>query len=191
MGLILASTSVYRRQLLERLCLPFDVVAPKGEESVLPGEPPYAMVQRLAEEKARSVTLDYPDAVVIGSDQVAVIDGEVLGKPGSFVNAAKQLRLVSGREVAFLNGLCLLSPQPPVRQIAVVEFRVVFRTLTDARIHRYLELEQPFDCAGAFKSETLGIVLVERMEGEDPTALMGLPLIALTGMLERIGISAV
>lgn len=191
MSMILASTSIYRRQLLERLGIPFIVAAPKGEEQRMPGETPGEMVRRLAEEKARSVAGEFPDAVIIGSDQVAVIDGLVLGKPGNFVNAAAQLRLASGREVEFLTGLCLLSPHPPCVQIELSLFRVMFRELTESRIRAYLERDRPFDCAGGFKSEGLGIALFERMTGDDPTALMGLPLIALTGMLERVGLAVV
>lgn len=176
---------------MERLGLPFIAVAPGGDEEGVPGESGGQMVRRLAEKKARSVVNDFPDGVIIGSDQVAVIDGRVLGKPGNFVNAAAQLRLASGREVVFLTGLCLLSPQAPELQSAVIEFRVLFRMLTDAVIHRYLEREEPYDCAGGFKSEGLGIALFARMSGEDPTALIGLPLIALTGMLERVGISVI
>ncbi|MBF0270556.1 MAG: septum formation inhibitor Maf [Magnetococcales bacterium] len=189
--LVLASTSPYRRELLERLGLPFAVAAPGGEERSLPGEPPERMVCRLAEEKARSVASLDPDAVVIGSDQVAVIDGRVMGKPGTVENAAAQLRLASGREVVYCNGLCLLSPTEPRRQIAMIPFRVFFRTLSDDQIQRYLERDRPFDCAGGFKSERLGIALFSRMQGDDPTSLMGLPLIALTGMLNRIGMPVV
>ncbi|MBF0189637.1 MAG: septum formation inhibitor Maf [Magnetococcales bacterium] len=189
--LVLASTSLYRRELLERLGLPFDVVAPGSQEIPLPGEPPERMVCRLAEEKARCVAALHPDAVVIGSDQVAVIDGQVLGKPGNTEKAAAQLRLASGRDVVYCNGLCVLSPTAPTRQIEMIPFRVFFRTLTDDQIHRYLERDRPFDCAGGFKSERLGIALFSRMHGDDPTSLMGLPLIALTGMLNRIGIPVV
>ncbi|MBF0263138.1 MAG: septum formation inhibitor Maf [Magnetococcales bacterium] len=189
--LVLASTSIYRRQLLERLGVPFTVASPDTDETRLPDEPPEALVRRLAEAKARAVAARFPDAVVIASDQVAVIDGRVLGKPGSLENAAAQLRLASGREVVFYNGLALLSPVEPCLQLELILFRVFFRPLSDTRIHNYLERDRPFDCAGGFKSEQLGIALFSRMEGDDPTALMGLPLIALTGMLERIGMPVV
>lgn len=189
--LVLASTSIYRRQLLERLGIPFTVASPETDETRLPDEPPEALVKRLAEAKARAVAERFPDAVIIASDQVAVIDGQVLGKPGSPENAAAQLRLASGREVVFHNGLALLAPVEPRLQRALILFRVHFRPLRDDTIQRYLERDRPFDCAGGFKSEQLGIALFSRMEGEDPTALMGLPLIALTGMLERIGMPVV
>ncbi|MBF0340393.1 MAG: septum formation inhibitor Maf [Magnetococcales bacterium] len=191
MSLVLASTSVYRRQLLERLGLPFLVASPHTDESPLPEESPENLVCRLAEAKAAAVAGLHPGATVIGSDQVALIDGRVLGKPGTLENAAAQLRLASGRAVLFLNGLCLLSPHAPTRQIDMIPFRVHFRHLSDDQILRYLERDQPFDCAGGFKSERLGIALFERMEGDDPTSLMGLPLIALTGMLTRVGMPAV
>ncbi|GAB0057716.1 7-methyl-GTP pyrophosphatase [Candidatus Magnetaquicoccaceae bacterium FCR-1] len=189
--LVLASTSIYRRQLLERLGVPFTVASPETDETRLPDEPPEALVERLAEAKARAVAERFPDAVIIASDQVAVIDGRVLGKPGSPENAAAQLRLASGREVVFHNGLALLAPVEPRLQQALILFRVHFRPLREDTIQRYLERDRPFDCAGGFKSEQLGIALFSRMEGEDPTALMGLPLIALTGMLERIGMPVV
>ncbi|MBF0614380.1 MAG: septum formation inhibitor Maf [Magnetococcales bacterium] len=190
-SLVLASTSVYRRQLLERLGLPFVVAAPHGSEEPLDGETPEALVQRLAVMKARSVLADHPDAWIIGSDQVAVIAGQILGKPHDMERASAQLRLASGREVIFWNGLCLLAPNGTAMQVELIPFRVFFRQLTDAQIRRYLERDRPFDCAGGFKSEQLGIALFERMAGDDPTSLMGLPLIALTAMLYRVGVEVV
>ncbi len=189
--LLLASTSLYRRQLLARLGLPFEVIAPVGSESRLPDESPEKMVYRLAVAKADSVADAFPDHLIIGSDQVAVNNGEVLGKPGHFEAAARQLRLASGREVVFLTGLSLLNAKTGNALTEVVEFRVRFRELTELRIRRYLEQEQPYDCAGGFKSEGLGIILFERMIGDDPTALMGLPLMALTRMLEQFGVEIV
>ncbi|MBF0293651.1 MAG: septum formation inhibitor Maf [Magnetococcales bacterium] len=190
-SLVLASTSVYRRALLERLGLPFVTRAPGIEEHRLPDEPPQAMVRRLAEAKALAVAGEFPGAVVIGSDQCAVIDDRVLGKPGDFAGAVAQLRLASGREVVFWTALCVAGPGPDRKQGTLVPFRVVFRELSEARIGNYLERERPFDCAGSFKSEGLGIALFARMIGDDPTALMGLPLIALTGMLEQAGVTVV
>ncbi|MBF0178875.1 MAG: septum formation inhibitor Maf [Magnetococcales bacterium] len=190
-SLVLASTSVYRRALLERLGLPFVARAPDVEEGRLPDETPEAMVRRLAEAKSLAVAGEFPGAVIIGSDQCAVIDGQVLGKPGDFAAAAAQLRLASGREVLFLTALCVAGPGPDRMQGAVIPFRVAFRALSEERIRNYLERERPFDCAGSFKSEGLGIALFARMSGDDPTALMGLPLIALTGMLEQAGVTVV
>ncbi|MEO5344927.1 MAG: Maf family nucleotide pyrophosphatase [Magnetococcus sp. YQC-9] len=189
--LVLASTSIYRRQLLERLGIPFEVASPATDETPLPNETPEALVRRLAEAKARSVAGRHPGAVVIASDQVAVIDGQIIGKPGSAEKNAEQLRLASNRAVTFYNGLALRSPVEPCLQLELVLFRVHFRPLSESTIQRYIERDRAFDCAGGFKSEQLGIALFSSMEGEDPTALMGLPLIALTGMLDRIGMPVV
>jgi MAF protein len=186
--LILASTSRYRRALLERLGLPFTCIAPDTDETRRPGEPPAALVARLAEAKARAVGARHPGALVIGSDQVAVIDDEILGKPGDAARARAQLRRTSGRTVTFQTGLCLLDTVHDRAQIEVVPFRVVFRTLDDDLIGRYLDREQPWDCAGSFKSEGLGVVLFERLDGDDPNALIGLPLIRLVRMLEQAGV---
>lgn len=186
--LVLASTSPYRRELLARLGLPFEVEAPEVDEAPLAGEAPEALVRRLSEAKARAVAARRPGAVVVGSDQVAVIDGEVLGKPGGPERAREQLRRASGRAVDFLTGLAVLDTRDGRLQLAVVPFRVVFRPLDEARIEAYLRHDEPWNCAGSFRSERLGVALFERMEGDDPTALMGLPLIRLVRMLEAVGL---
>ena len=185
--LVLASSSPFRRALLERLCVPFDTAAPEVDETPLPGETPEALVQRLAKAKAAAVSAERPGAVVIGSDQVAEIDGRILGKPGGREQARRQLAAASGRSVRFLTGLCVMGPRAPAA-VALVPFIVRFRTLDEARIERYLEREQPWNCAGSIRSEGLGISLFESMEGSDPTALIGLPLIRLVQMLEPQGI---
>lgn len=187
-GLVLASTSPYRRELLGRLGLPFSTARPETDETPLAGETAEALVRRLAEAKARAVAPGHPDALVIGSDQVALLDGTVVGKPGTPAAAAAQLRRASGRAVTFLTGLCLLDTARDAAAVVVEPFAVHFRTLDEARIERYLERERPFDCAGSFKSEGLGIALFERLEGDDPTALVGLPLIRLVSLLGRAGV---
>jgi septum formation protein len=174
--------------LLSRLAIPFEILAPDVDETRLPGEPPEELVQRLSEAKARAGAAQFPDALVIGSDQVAVVDGEVLGKPGDHERAVEQLRKLSGKTVVFLTGLCLYNAASGEAQTRLVPFRVRFRVLDDGRIERYLRHEQPYNCAGSFKSEALGITLFERMEGEDPTALIGLPLITLTTLLAQAGV---
>ncbi len=189
--LILASTSPFRRELLLRLGLPFDCVAPEVDETPLPDELPYALVQRLSESKARSVATRYPNALVIGSDQVAVLDGHILGKPGDHKGAVTQLRAASGRQVQFLCGLCLFDAARHHVQIKVVPYTVTFRSLSEEKIERYLERDQPYQCAGSFRSEALGIVLCDRLEGEDPNALIGLPLIQLAKMLETAGVEVI
>jgi len=186
-SLVLGSTSPFRRALLERLGLPFVTVSPRIDETPLPGESPEALVTRLAEAKARAVAPRYSQALIIGSDQVAVIDGQILGKPGNRERALAQLRRASGREVRFLTGLCLLNAASGRAQVVCEPFHVHFRELDDARIGRYLDAEQPFNCAGSFKSEGLGIALFRRLEGEDPNALIGLPLIRLVDMLAAEG----
>jgi len=187
--LILASTSPFRRELLTRLGLPFTVQAPAVDETRRPGETAPELVARLAEWKAAAVARTEPAALIIGSDQVAVLDGAIIGKPGDHQRAVAQLQQASGRTVVFYTGLCLLDSASGQRQIAVEEFRVVFRVLTPAMIERYLRREQPYQCAGSFKSEGLGIALFERLVGDDPTSLIGLPLIRLTGMLEAAGMA--
>jgi 7-methyl-GTP pyrophosphatase len=186
--LILASTSPYRRDLLARLGLHFIVAAPHTDETPRPGENPEQLCLRLAEDKARSVAPSHPGALVIGSDQVAVLAGQILGKPGSHEVARLQLRSASGRAVVFLTALCLLNSVAQRAQADIVPYRVLFRSLTDEEIERYLRRERPYNCAGAIKSEGLGIALIERMEGADPTALVGLPLIRLVSMLREEGI---
>ena len=186
--LILASTSPFRRELLARLELPFDVRAPDTDETPQPGETVAALVARLAERKARAVMHNETSALIIGSDQAATLDGAIIGKPGDHPHAVAQLQRASGRVVIFYTGLCLLDCASGYCQVAVEPFRVVFRTLTAEMIENYLRREQPYHCAGSFKSEGLGIALFERLEGDDPTSLIGLPLIRLTRMLEAIGV---
>jgi septum formation protein len=188
--LVLASTSPYRRSLLARLGLPFETATPRTDETPLPDEAPESLVTRLAEAKARAIAADYPGALIVGSDQVAVLDGSILGKPGHHAGAVAQLSAARGRQVQFLTGLCLLDTRNNRSRCCAVPFDVVFRQLTDEQIEHYLRHEQPYDCAGSFKSEGLGIALFERLEGDDPNALMGLPLIALTKMLASAGIDA-
>jgi septum formation protein len=183
--IVLASTSVFRCELLERLGLDFEVDSPGVEEAALAGEVPERMVIRLAEAKARAVAARHPRALIIGSDQCAVLGDRVLGKPGTHERAREQLRALSGQRVVFHTGLCLLNGTTGALQSDTVPFTVVFRALTDQQIDRYLEAERPYDCAGSFKSEGLGIALFERLLGEDPTALIGLPLIRLVDMLAR------
>ncbi len=190
--LVLASTSPYRRALLARLGLPFVTAAPHLDERPLPGETARDLVIRLARAKATAVAADYPEARVIGSDQVAVLDtpeGErIMGKPGSRERALEQLRQLSGRSVTFLTGLCLLNTRTRHCQTGCEPFRVDFRPLSEADIAVYIDRESPLDCAGSFKSEGLGIVLFERLAGDDPNALIGLPLIRLIRMLEADGL---
>ncbi len=189
--LILASTSPYRRELLERLGLDFTTAAPDVDESRLAGESPQAMVRRLSEAKARAVAAQHPAALIIGSDQMAVCGDEVLGKPGSHDKAVAQLAHLSGQRVSFLTGLCLYDSAADRAQLDVIAFHVVFRALDADMIENYLRREQPYNCAGSFKSEGLGTALFERLEGDDPTALIGLPLIRLTRMLEREGVRVI
>lgn len=185
--LVLASTSRYRRMLLERLGLPFLAVAPETDESALPGESPAATALRLAVAKARSVATAHPRALIIGSDQVADCDGEPVGKPGTHDRAIAQLEQLSGRTVVFHTGLALLDATNGACQAELVDVRSTFRRLSAAEIETYLRRDQPYDCAGAVRSEALGIALFERIESDDPTALIGLPLIRLTAMLLAAG----
>ncbi|MCL6555606.1 MAG: Maf-like protein [Burkholderiales bacterium] len=189
MQLVLASSSPYRRALLARLGLPFEVMAPQVDETPLAGEAPWDTALRLAQQKAEAVARHYPGALIIGSDQVAVLDGNVLGKPGNFENAKKQLMAAANRRVVFHTALVLLNAATGHLKRRVVPFGVKFRPLSESQIERYLAKEQPYDCAGSAKSEGLGIVLIERFEGEDPNALVGLPLIALVDMLAEEGVS--
>jgi len=188
-ALILGSSSPYRRELLERLGLPFQCHSPQVDESPLADESPDALVARLAKLKAEAVARQYPDALVIGSDQVAELDGRILGKPGGHEQAIMQLRAASGRSVRFHTGLCLLNARTGRAQIHTVPFTVAFRTLDSAMIEDYLRREQPYGCAGSFKSEGLGIALFEAMEGDDPSSLVGLPLITLVSMLREEGVA--
>ena len=187
-SLILGSTSPFRHELLSRLGIPFDTATPNINESRLENESPIHLVERLALEKAKDVSRRFPDALIIGSDQVACIDDEILGKPGNRENAIAQLQKASGRTVVFFTGLCLLNAVTQKAQSFVEPFNVHFRKLNDEQIERYVDRERPFNCSGSFKSEGLGIALFERLEGDDPNALIGLPLIRLTNMLEKEGI---
>lgn len=185
---ILASSSTYRRELLSRLDFTFEAESPTTEETPLAEESPHDLVHRLARAKAESIAPRHPNSLIIGSDQVAVLDGHILGKPGNRAINIQQLSNASGKRVVFLTGLCLLNTETHRAETDVVPFVVVFRKLTPAQISNYVEREKPFDCAGGFKSESLGIALFERMEGDDPTALVGLPLIRLIDMLKRQGV---
>ncbi|MGA8137850.1 MULTISPECIES: nucleoside triphosphate pyrophosphatase [Pseudomonas] len=181
--LLLASSSAYRRELLTRLRLPFTCASPDIDESQRPGEAAIELVKRLAEEKARALAAHHPAHLIIGSDQVAVLDGRILGKPHGFEKAREQLLAASGTRVSFLTGLALFNSQTGACQVDCVPFSVQMRSLTVERIERYLHAEQPYDCAGSFKAEGLGVSLFQSTEGPDATSLIGLPLIRLVDML--------
>ncbi|MEK7990682.1 MAG: Maf family protein [Thiotrichaceae bacterium] len=187
--LILASSSPYRKTVLSRLHLPFDTFSPQVDETQLPNESATNLVQRLAELKARAAQTLYPNALVIGSDQVAVIGEMILTKPHHHDNAVKQLSAMSGKQVDFLTGLCLLNTETRKIQVDIVRFGVKFRQLSPDQIENYLQHDKPYNCSGSFKSEGLGIALLERMIGSDPTAVIGLPLIRLVHMLEAEGVN--
>jgi MAF protein len=187
--LVLASTSPYRRELLARLRLPFEAASPDCSEAALPNEAPEALVRRLSEAKARSVAERFPAALIIGSDQVASLDGEILGKPGSREKAITQLLKASGHCVTFYTGLSLVDAASGVARTVCEPFHVHFRSLSTGQIARYVDQEQPFDCAGSFKSEGYGVTLFQRLEGDDPTALVGLPLIQLVRLLGEAGVA--
>ena len=189
--LVLGSTSPFRKSLLERLGIPFDIDAPNVDETPIEAETPAELVRRLAREKALEVASRHRDALVIGSDQVADLDGAVLGKPGSHDQAVAQLTRLCGNEVAFRTGLALVDAESGRTQLDVVTVDVRFRKLDREFVERYLRREQPYDCAGAFRSEGLGIVLVESMRGDDPNALVGLPLVSLVSMLMQEGVAVV
>jgi septum formation protein len=189
--LILGSSSRYRSELLSRLRLPFACMAPDIDETPTPGESPEATAMRLAQTKARAIAPKAPDALIIGCDQVATLDGNQIGKPGNHENALAQLRLMRGRKVIFHTALCLLDSRagsPFPLQLENVQVFVSFRDLPDEELDAYLRIEQPYDCAGSAKNEGLGIALIERIDSSDPTALTGMPLIALTSMLRRVGV---
>lgn len=189
--IVLASSSPFRRELLDKLGFAYRSKKPDVDETPFPDEAPNELVARLAESKARAVMQQFPNALIIGSDQVAVLDGEILGKPGTKSIAFEQLKKASGRCMTFLTGLSLLDSETGIAQTEVVPFDVHFRKLTDSMIDRYLEREQPFNCAGSFKSEGLGIVLFDKLDGEDPNTLIGLPLIRLTRLLEKAGVEVI
>ena len=189
--LILGSSSSYRKTLLERLRLPFDVIAPDIDETALPEEAPEATAMRLAEQKVLAISSQARNALIIGCDQVATLAGIQIGKPGNHANALAQLQLMRGREVVFHTALCLLDGRAGARhplQMENVQTFVTFLDLPDAELDAYLRIEQPYDCAGSARNEGLGIALIAAIRGADPTALTGLPLIALTGMLRQAGV---
>jgi septum formation protein len=188
MKLVLASTSRYRRELLSRLLVPFEVLAPDVDETPLPGESPSATALRLSVLKAQAAAASWPDALIIGSDQVLMLGEAQLGKPGNYANAFAQLKAMQGRAMVFHTALTLFNSRTGRTQTRDVPTTVHIRRLSDAQIAAYLEKEKPYDCAGSAKSESLGIALMERMDSADPTALIGLPLMALTGMLANEGV---
>ena len=187
--LLLASSSPFRKALLEKLQHPFATTTPDIDETPHPGESPHALVERLAAEKARAVASHHPNTLIIASDQVAVLDEQIIGKPLDHASATAQLRACSARAVTFLTGLALLNSDSGRLQVVVEPFRVHFRPLDEATIERYLRADTPYDCAGSFKAEGLGISLFERLEGDDPNTLVGLPLIRLIRLLENEGVT--
>ena len=189
--IILASSSEFRRELLLKLEIPFNCISPLIDETPLKDEKPQNTALRLAQEKAKKIGVEYPDALIIGCDQVATFDGIQLGKPINHENATKQLQLMRGREVIFHSALCLLNARTGNMQAEVVPYIVCYRHLNDEQIENYLNKEQPYQCAGSAKSEGLGIALIERMTGEDPNALIGLPLIKLVTMLQNEGVNVI
>lgn len=190
-NLILASSSPFRRELLQRLQLPFTVISPDVDETALSNELPEQTSLRLAQAKARKVADSNPNSLIIGCDQVATLDGLQIGKPGTHENAVKQLTMMRGRSVVFHSALCLYNATTKSMQAEVVPFMVQFRNLSDAQIERYLLKEQPYNCAGSAKSEGLGIAIIASMHGHDPNALIGLPLIRLIAMLENEGVEII
>lgn len=185
MKLILASTSPFRKAILDKLGIDFDTASPETDEAALGNETPQELVERLSIAKAKAIADKNENALVIGSDQVSVINDEIIGKPHTHENAVKQLQNASGKTVTFYTGLCLYNSSTQQYQSEVVPFNVVFRNLSNQQIENYLRKEEPYNCAGSFKSEALGIVLFKKLEGEDPNTLMGLPLIRLVAMLEK------
>ncbi|WP_241461962.1 Maf family nucleotide pyrophosphatase [Sphaerotilus natans] len=188
--LVLASTSRYRRELLTRLRLPFDVRSPEVDETPQPGEAPAALSERLALAKARAVAAVHPQAIVIGSDQVAELDGQPIGKPGDHETAVAQLRAMRGRSVVFHTAVAVLRHDTGFEAVRRVPVTVRVRSLSEVEIETYLRLEQPYDCAGSAKCETLGIALLDAIESDDPTALVGLPLIVTSALLRAAGLDA-
>ena len=186
--LVLGSTSSFRKSILEKLNLSFECAKPNIDETALVGETPQTLVERLAVEKAKAVTDEFPNALIIGSDQVAVCDGEILGKPHNFENGVKQLTKFSNKAVTFYTGLCVYDNANDKTFSLVEPFIVHFNKLSQAEIENYLKAEQPYNCAGSFKSEGLGICLFEKLEGDDPNTLIGLPLIKLVGLLKQHGL---
>lgn len=189
--IILGSSSIYRKELLQRLQIPFETMSPDIDETSLEHESSQETALRLAGAKARMVATKFPDALIIGSDQVAVLGSQRLGKPLNHANAMEQLRLMQGKEVIFYTAICLLNSATDRLQTRLVPYHVKFRSLTHQQIECYLQKEQPYHCAGSAKSEGLGIALIERMTGDDPNALIGLPLIALIDMLVAEGVNII
>jgi len=187
-ALILGSTSRYRRELLERLRVPFDVVSPEVDETPLPNEAPHALATRLALAKAKAVAAQYPNAVVIGSDQVADLNGEPLGKPGNHERAVLQLQRMRGQTVVFQTAVSVVCQASHFEQTELAQIKARFRNLSDAEIEAYLRAEEPYDCAGSAKSEGLGIALLDAIDNDDPTALIGLPMIRTARLLRAAGI---
>lgn len=185
--LVLASSSPYRRELLSRLQLPFEAISPDIDETPRKAETPQVMVRRLSESKATALRERFPEALLIGSDQCVVLGDSIIGKPGTHEAARAQLQAASGRQIEVHTGLCLLDAATAVAWNDVVSYEIVFRELDALEIERYLEIEQPYDCAGSVKSEGLGVALLKRMRGDDPSALIGLPLIRLCEMLRAAG----
>ena len=186
--LILASTSPYRQEILRKLNIDFAIDAPEVDEKILGDESPVDLVKRLSQEKALAVAQRHTNALIIGSDQVATLHNRILGKPLTHENATQQLKAVSGQRVDFHTGLCLYNSNTHNMQVSCVPYAVYFRRLSDAQIDRYLKNERPYNCAGSFKSEGLGITLFEKLEGDDPNTLIGLPLIELVRMLQNEGL---
>lgn len=189
--LILASSSPFRKMILDKLNLEYKAISPDIDETQLDAESPIDYVARLAQAKAKALQADHPAALIIGSDQTAVINGKIIGKPGDYDNAFKQLSDASGQKITFYTGLTLFNGPTGQFETDVVPFHVHFRTLTPLMIQHYLLAEQPYNCAGSFKSEGLGIALFDKLEGEDPNTLIGLPLIRLIRMLENQGINVI
>jgi len=189
--IILASSSPFRKALLARLQLPFECISPSIDESALTNELPHELVIRLAETKALAIAADTQNAIIIGSDQVAVCEGQILGKPGNLEKATEQLKFISGKEVVFHTGLCVLNNANQALESDDIQFVVEFRRLSGEMIANYLDKEPAFHCAGSFKSEALGVALTHRMTGDDATSLVGLPLIRLVNMLEKVGVKII
>ncbi|PSW16953.1 septum formation inhibitor Maf [Photobacterium sanctipauli] len=187
--LLLASTSPFRQSLLEKLQVPFATAKPNTDETPLAGESAEALVQRLAEDKAKACAAEHPDHLIIGSDQVCVINGNIMGKPHTVDKACEQLQAASGQTVTFYTGLCLYNAATQTSDVICEPFHVTFRQLDQGEIRRYVEREQPLNCAGSFMCEGLGIALFDKLEGRDPNTLVGMPLIALCDMLKKQGVS--
>jgi MAF protein len=187
--LVLASTSPFRQQILRKLNIDFEILAPDVDEDRLNNETPQQLVVRLSEAKAKAVAINCPDSLIIGSDQVAVLDDNILGKPLNHENAKQQLAMASGKRIRFYTGLCLYNSATDRSQVRCVPFDVYFRQLNDSQIENYLKIDNPYNCAGSFKSEGFGISLFEKLDGEDPNTLIGLPLIELIRLLANEGIN--